>query len=405
MEFIQVGFGYVLGWLYELTRNYGVALILFTVVLKLVLLYPTMRSKRSTMKMSRLTPQIQFIQKKYANDRQKQAEMTQALYKAEGVSMGGGCLWSLVPLLLLFPLYAVVRQPIVYVFHETLDTAGKIMNVIKEALPDLVSQRNAYYEQMIAAPLLPQFADKIEGIVSNPATLDGLKFTFFGVDLAAVPNFNFGSWGSDLWANIGLFLLPILSAGSQVLTMLVSQKMNNSLVTNEKGVQDKEAAKNSDSAKTSKTMMYIMPLMSLWIGFTIPGAMSVYWLAQGLLGMFVDMALTKHYRKKYDAEDASKLRLSMEEEERQMEKERIRAERRAANPEGITQNTSKKKLQENKRKEQEAEKAAAAREYAEKRGIVFEEEKENLPLSGVKDRPFCKGRAYDPDRYTKTEEE
>ena len=405
MEFIQVGFGYVLGWLYELTRNYGVALILFTVVLKLVLLYPTMRSKRSTMKMSRLTPQIQFIQKKYANDRQKQAEMTQALYKAEGVSMGGGCLWSLVPLLLLFPLYAVVRQPIVYVFHETLDTAGKIMNVIKEALPDLVSQRNAYYEQMIAAPLLPQFADKIEGMVSNPATLDGLKFTFLGVDLAAVPNFNFGSWGGDLWANLGLFLLPILSAGSQVLTMLVSQKMNNSLVTNEKGVQDKEAAKNSDSAKTSKTMMYIMPLMSLWIGFTIPGAMSVYWLAQGLLGMFVDMALTKHYRKKYDAEDASKLRLAMEEEERQMEKERIRAERRAANPEGITQNTSKKKLQENTRKEQEAEKAAAAREYAEKRGIVFEEEKENLPLSGVKDRPFCKGRAYDPDRYTKTEEE
>ena len=399
MEFIQVGFGYVLGWLYELTRNYGVALILFTVVLKLVLLYPTMRSKRSTMKMSRLTPQIQFIQKKYANDRQKQAEMTQALYKAEGVSMGGGCLWSLVPLLLLFPLYAVVRQPIVYVFHETLDTAGKIMNVIKEALPDLVSQRNAYYEQMIAAPLLPQFADKIEGMVSNPATLDGLKFTFFGVDLAAVPNFNFGSWGSDLWANIGLFLLPILSAGSQVLTMLVSQKMNNSLVTNEKGVQDKEAAKNSDSAKTSKTMMYIMPLMSLWIGFTIPGAMSVYWLAQGLLGMFVDMALTKHYRKKYDAEDASKLRLAMEEEERQMEKERIRAERRAANPEGITQNTSKKKLQQKQQREAEAAKAAAAKEYAAKKGIVEEETEEPTVMSGIPSRPYAKGRNYDPNRY------
>ena len=405
MEFIQTGFGYVLGWLYELTRNYGVALILFTVVLKLVLLYPTMRSKRSTMKMSRLTPQIQFIQKKYANDRQKQAEMTQALYKAEGVSMGGGCLWSLVPLLLLFPLYAVVRQPIVYVFHETLETAGNIMNVIKEALPDLISQRNSYFEQMIAAPILPQFADKIEGLVSNPETLNGLKFTFLGIDLAAVPNFNFASWGSDLWGNLGLFLLPVLSAGSQVLTMLVSQKLNNSLVTNEKGVQDKEAAKNSDSAKTGKTMMYIMPLMSLWIGFTIPGAMSVYWLAQGLLGMFIDIILTNHYRKKYDAEDASKLRLAMEEEAREMEKERIRAERRAANPDGITQNTSKKKLQENKRKEQEAEKAAAAREYAEKKGITFEEAKEDLPMSGVKDRPYCKGRAYDPERYTKTEEE
>ena len=113
---------------------------------------------------------------------------------------------------------------------------------------------------------------------------------------------------------------------------------------------------------------------------------------------YVDHEKTRKY-------EDSRSFLTMEEEERQMEKERIRAERRAANPEGITQNTSKKKLQENKRKEQEAEKAAAAREYAEKRGIVFEEEKENLPLSGVKDRPFCKGRAYDPDRYTKTEEE
>ena len=404
-EFIQIGFGYLLGWFYELTNSYGIALILFTIALKLVLLYPTMRSKRSTMKMSRLTPQIQYIQKKYENDRQKQAEMTQALYKAEGVSMGGGCLWSLVPMLLLFPLYAVVRQPIIYVFHETLEATGHVMNVIKEAMPDLIGNNNAYYEQMIAAPILPQFADKIKDLVSNPDTLNGLKFTFFGVDLAAVPNFNFGSWGGDLWANLGLFLLPILSAGSQVLTMLVSQKLNNSLVTNDKGVQDKEAAKNSESAKTSKTMMYVMPIMSLWIGFTIPGAMSVYWLAQGLLGMIIDVILTNHYRKKYDAEDASKLRLAMEEEARQMEKERIRAERRAANPDGITQNTSKKKLQENKRKEQEAEKAAAAREYAEKRGIAFEEAKEDLPLSGVKDRPFCKGRAYDPDRYTKTEEE
>lgn len=404
-EFIQIGFGYLLGWFYELTNSYGVALILFTIALKLVLLYPTMRSKRSTMKMSRLTPQIQYIQKKYENDRQKQAEMTQALYKAEGVSMGGGCLWSLVPMLLLFPLYAVVRQPIIYVFHETLEATGNVMNVIKEAMPDLIGNNNAYYEQMIAAPILPQFADKIKDLVSNPDTLNGLKFTFFGVDLAAVPNFNFGSWGGDLWANLGLFLLPILSAGSQVLTMMVSQKLNNSLVTNDKGVQDKEAAKNSESAKTSKTMMFVMPIMSLWIGFTIPGAMSVYWLAQGLLGMIIDVILTNHYRKKYDAEDASKLRLAMEEEARQMEKERIRAERRAANPDGITQNTSKKKLQENKRKEQEAEKAAAAREYAEKRGIAFEEAKEDLPLSGVKDRPFCKGRAYDPDRYTKTEEE
>ncbi len=405
MEYIQQGFGYVLGWFYDLTQNYGVSLIMFTLLLKLILLYPTMRSKRNSMKMSRLTPQIQYIQKKYENDRQKQAEMTQALYKAEGVSMGGGCLWSLLPLLLLFPLYAVVRQPITYVFHEG-ENAVTIMNLLRaSSLGNLLSGGNAYYEQMVAAPHLQEYAGMLGNFVQNADTLKGIDFSFLGINLADVPNYNFSTWGENLWGNLGLFLLPVLSACSQVVTMLVSQKMNNSIVTNNKGVQDKEAAKNSETNKNGKTMMFIMPLMSLFIGFGIPGAMSLYWLAQGLLGMAIDIILTKHYRKKYDAEDASKLLLAIQEEEREAEKERIRAERRAANPDGITQNTSKKKIQGSKRREQEAERAAAAREYAERKGLPVEEPKEQLPLSGVKDRPFCKGRAYDPDRYKKTEEE
>jgi hypothetical protein len=133
--------------------------------------------------------------------------------------------------------------------------------------------------------------------------------------------------------------------------------------------------------------------------------MSLYWLVQGVIGMIIDVILTMHYRKKYDAEDAAKLKIAMEEDKRMAEKERVRAERRAANPDGITQNTSKKKMQENKRKEQEAEKAAAAKEYAEKKGITVEEPEEKLPMSGIKERPYCKGRAYDPNRYNKTEEE
>ena len=81
------------------------------------------------------------------------------------------------------------------------------------------------------------------------------------------------------------------------------------------------------------------------------------------------------------------------------EKERIRAEKRAANPEGITSNTSKKKLQQKQKAEEEAAKAAAAKEYAAKKGILVEEEEGNKPLSGIADRPFAKGRNYDPDRY------
>jgi len=149
-------------------------------------------------------------------------------------------------------------------------------------------------------------------------------------------------------------------------------------------------------------MMYIFPLMSLWIGFTIPCALSLYWFVQGLVSTGIDIYLTKKYRKIYDAEDAIRLAKAMEEEAIEAEKERLRAERRAANPEGITANTSKKKLQQQQQKEQEAAKAAAAKEYAIKKGLATEEKAEDETpsvMSGIPSRPYCKGRNYDPNRY------
>ena len=90
----------------------------------------------------------------------------------------------------------------------------------------------------------------------------------------------------------------------------------------------------------------------------------------------------------------------MEQEAIEAEKERVRAERRAANPEGQTQNTSKKKLQKQQQLEEAAAKAAAKKEYDARRGIVEEEAQEQTTaLSGIADRPFCKGRNYDPNHY------
>ncbi len=399
-DVIQVPFGYLLDWLYRFTENYGWALIIFAVLVKLILLPASAKSKKSTMKMSRLTPRIQAIQKKYEKDPQKQNEAMQALYKEEGVSMGGGCLWSLLPLLLLIPLYAVVRQPINYMLHETAEVANKIVAFIKEASPDAFSG-NTYYDQMIAAPLIPQYKEELKAAIEGikDTTLNGIQFQFLGIDLGAIPSFNVFKWEKWDWAHIGAFLIPVLSAGSQIVSMLVSQRMNNSVITDEKGLQDKEAAKNSQTNQSGKMMMYLMPLMSLWIGFTVPAALSLYWFVQGVIAMVTDVYLTRKYRKIYDAEDAVRLQRAMEQEAAQEEKERLRAERRAANPDGITENTSKKKLQQKQQREQEAAKAAAKKEYDEKRGIVTEAEEEKTVLSGVQERPYCKGRAYDPDRY------
>ncbi len=398
-DIVTVPFGYLMDWLYQLTTNYGWALVLFAVLVKIILLPITAKSKKSSMKMSRLTPRLQAIQKKYANDQQKQSEMIQALYKEEGVSMGGGCLWSFVPLLILLPLYTVVREPITYILHESADVAAKIVEVLKGVAEGAFS--GGGYDQIAAAQLISQYKDvlveKIPDI--SAATLEGVNFNFLGIDLGVIPDFKFWTWTKMDWA----ILLPVLSAGSQVFAMFISQKMNNSLVTNEKGVEDKEAAKNSQANQTSKVMMFTMPLMSLWIGFIMPAALSLYWFVQGIVSVAIDVYLTKKYRKIYDAEDAVRLQKALEQEELEKEKERIRAERRAANPDGITENTSKKKLQQKQQREEAAAKAQAAREYAAKKGIVEEQEAEATVLSGIPERPRCKGRAYDPNRY-KTEE-
>ena len=402
-DLIKIPFGYLLDWLYQFTTNYGLSLIIFAIIIKLVLLPASIKSKKSSMKMSRLSPRVQALQEKYAGDQQKQNEAVQALYREEGVSMGGGCLWSFLPLFILFPLYAVVRQPITYMLHETVEVAAQVVTVIKDAVPAAFG-KNEFYNEMIAASRIPEFAEELKGIVANPRTLEGLNFNFLGINLGLQPNWKIWTWETYDWSTIGLFLLPLASTGVQFLSMFVAQKQNNSVVTNEKGLQDEEMAKKSQANQSTQTMLYMMPLMTLWIGFTVPGALSIYWLIQGVIATVQDAILTKHFRKIYDEEDAIRQARAAEEEKLLAEKERIRAERRAANPDGITENTSKKKLQKKLQSEQEAAKAAAKREYEAKKGIVTEEAPEKEVMSGIPSRPYCKGRNYDPNRYSKTEE-
>ena len=407
-ELIRVPFGYILDFLYQFTTNYGVALILFAVIVRLVLLPVNAKSRKSMMKMSRLQPRIQEIKAKYANDQQKQNEAIQKLQQEEGASMGcGGCIWSLIPLFIMLPLYQVVRQPIVYMLHESAEVAEVIISTVKTAMPELFSG-NEYYHQIFALQhiagmkdeILAALADKGLELQNAAGTLGGFNFNFLGIDLGQIPNWQFWTWESVSWNNIGAVLIPVLSGGSQMLNMWLSQKSNNSVITNKDGVQDEETAKAAESAQQTKMMLWMMPLMSLWFGFSVPAALSLYWFVGGAVSMIENHFMTKHFRKIYDAEDAERLKRAMERDAEEAEKERIRAEKRAANPEGITENTSKKKLQKAKQAETAAAKAAAAKEYAAKHGVETNEDEAEEVMSGIPERPYCKGRAYDPNRYS-----
>ena len=395
MEFIRIPFGYLLDWLYQFAGNYGVALILFSLIVKLVLLPMNAKSKKSMLKMSRVAPLAKALEAKYADDKTKYQQELMQLYKEEGISPSGGCIWSFIPLLILLPLYYVIREPITYVMHIPAEQAAEIVEIIGSHV-ELMG--NKYYHQLYAAQYISQYSQEILAAIPELTAemIQPMDFGFLGIDLASIPSWKV--WLATSWSAVGGAVLALISGGSNLLSMWVSQKLSNKVATNEKGEQDEAAAK---TAQSMNTMMYMMPIMSIVFGFSMPAAITVYWIAQAVFGLIFDSILTVHYRKVYASEDEQRRIKAAEQAAIEMEKERIRAERRAANPDGITENTSKKKQE---RKEREEREAAIKRYELEKAGIDPDAPKEvdtDKCPSGIPERPYCKGRAYDPNRYKK----
>ena len=394
-DIIRIPFGYLLDWLYQFAGNYGLALILFSLIVKLVLLPMNAKSKKSMLKMSRVAPLAKALEAKYKDDQQKYQQELMKLYKEEGVSTTGGCLWSFIPLLILLPLYYVIREPITYVMHIPAGQAAQIVEIIGQHVE---FTGNEYYHQLFAAQYIGQYTEEILAAIPTLTAemIAPIDFGFLGINLAAVPSWKI--WTATSWSAIGGAILALLSGGSNMLSMWVSQKMNGSVATNDKGEKDEAAAKSNQQMNM---MMWMMPIMSIWFGFSMPAAITVYWIAQAVFGLVIDSVLTVHYRKVYAAEDEVRRQKAAILAAEEAEKERLRAERRAANPDGIVENTSKKKRERKDREEREE----AARRYAlEKAGIdpdaPKEVDAEKCP-SGVPERPYCKGRNYDPDRYSK----
>ena len=408
-DYIKLPFSYLLSFLYDLTGSYGLALILFAIVVKIILFPTSAKSKKSMMKMSRLTPKVKALEEKFGDDQQAYRAAVNQLYREEGAGGCGGCLWSILPLLLLIPLYYIIREPITWLmFHGdvTPKTVGEIQNVFIFAKHDAanglaIGKLNAtgFYWQMEALPFISQLKGELAAISTS---IQSMNTRFLGVELATIPNLAFWKYFdvNGVWNSIGQFLLPLLSGGINMVSMWIGQKMNNTVIVNEKGEQDAEMAKKSP--QNNMGMMLMMPLFSVYIGFVAPAGLSLYWFLQGLLGMIQDVFLTKRYKKFYDAEDAVKQAKAAEEAAKEAERERLRAQRRAENPDGMVGSASKKKLQQREKNEQAAKEAAYLAQQAAQNEAEADGEARNAMPEG--DRPYRRGRNYDPNRYKNNKE-
>ena len=381
--YILTPFTWLLQLFYNITGSYGFALIFFAVVVKLILFPFSLKGKKSMIQMNMLSGKMQQIQKKYANDKERQNLEIQKLYEKEKVNPMGGCLWSFRPILVLFPLYAIIRQPLKYMMGlngeqisavaDALNWAtisienGWVKNVAEGAVNAF---SNTGYNQLFLASLInPENLSAAQAAVGEGAAkMFAMNFQFLGLDLSQVPNAKF--WVNGIsWGSIGLFLIPVISAVTGLLFSIISMR------TNQMNSQSQNAQQNS----TNRMMMIMSPLMSLWIGFIMPAGLGVYWVVNNLLSLLQEFVAGKILKKDYEAAAAARAEQERLEKEEEKKRRREAAERKAQALAEVKTNKGKKK--------------AAAVEKKKSDASVIE-------VSRVGIRSYARGRAYDPYRYS-----
>ena len=368
---ICIPFAWLVRLFYTLTGSYGLAIILFTLVVKLIMLPFQVKSKKSMMRMNRMNGKIQEIQKKYANNQAKMGEEMQKLYAEEGVSPMSGCLWSFLPLPILLALYSIMRQPITHLMMISKDTAAGLVEKAAAAgvditniatIKDGVTQFTAYGQINLVKAITSQAPEVVDGLDK----WIHLDFSFIGLDLAATPTSVFGSF-SFSWAVIGLILIPILAGGFQLLMSIYTMR-----------TQPQQGANGA----SMKGMMYMMPLMSVYIAFIMPAALGIYWIAQSVFSLIQEVIMTKFFNKKLEEEENARY------EARQADRQRRQEEAKRLQEEQKKQAAQKQTL---KQKQKAAQAAKAAK--AAKAG------RSTTEAGRVGERPYARGRSYKADRY------
>ncbi len=257
--------GTPMGWIYNLVENYGLSILLFTVLLKIVLFPISYKQHKSSLAMVRLRPYQDELMKKYGSNRQRYSEELQKLYQREGYNPMSSCLPMLLQMPLLFMMYTVIRRPLTFMagwsLTEIWETAtAKIGVVVKDG----VTMLDNMGKLQITAENFNRYESQILSHLGEKAPLNT---TFLGLDMSLVPN--------EVWkTSFFIVIIPILSGVTSFLLSWLSQKMNPA----------QQAAADGPGGN-NKTMLYLMPLMSLWIAFTFPAGLGLYWLASNVLGI------------------------------------------------------------------------------------------------------------------------
>lgn len=273
IKFFANLFGYFLNYLYNLFGNFGLAIIVFSVIIKIVLLPISIKQQKTMKKTAKVQDKLKEIQYKYSNNPEKLNQETIELYKKENLSPFSGCLGAIAQIVLLFAVFYLVRSPLTYM--KKVDS-----NIIEQYETEL-SEDDTTNKSYPEISIIKEKGSTDENVYIN--------MNFLGLDLSGVPL-------QDA-SNITVFIIPAL----YVLTTIISMKLNlsmNNKNKNEKLITDgenKEKIKEEENPmlQANKSMSYMMPIMSVSIALIAPLGLALYWLVNNVLMILERLVLSK----------------------------------------------------------------------------------------------------------------
>ena len=288
-------FGYLLNFLYNIFSNYGIAIIVFSIILRIILLPITISQQKTLKKSAKMQEKMKEIQFKYKNDPERLNRETIDLYKREKMNPFSGCLSSILQLIIIISVFFLVSRPLTY------------MKKVDSAVID------GYIEE------IKQEDGSVEGypeiqVINRRASVDdrvNINMNFFGLDLSMVPQQNLTDYR--------VYIIPLL----YVITSFVSIKITNASQNKTKKNKTKLLEEKNETKELSKeekekdsqeeamesmqsmnnAMTYMVPIMSISIAFIAPLGLALYWLVSNILLIIERLIINKIFKEKDDKEE------------------------------------------------------------------------------------------------------
>lgn len=301
--------GFIIKLIYDLVQNYGIAIILFTIVIKTILLPLNIRSQKAMRKQQKIQPYIAQLQEKYKNDQQKLQTEMMKVYKENNVSMMGGCLPMLIQFPILIGLYQVIQKPLQYMLGVVWDGSyneivhlrdaaaaigakmGSYANTAADQILSIWNQGQIYISQWAAQ--VGTTGSTLEGVQGTAQHPWVINFNLFGLNLSTAPSEAFNeAMSNGSWMAMIIFIIPVLAVALSFISMKITQVQSG----------QNQSSANAQANQMSKTMNLMMPLMTGFFTIILPAGLGLYWIISSLMQIVQQLGVNFYLEKK--GEDA-----------------------------------------------------------------------------------------------------